>query len=260
MTSRIESLKEELSTLVNKGELLYYAMGSDLENLSDGVKKQLKQAKIKLPSFERDYETWYSESLAVIQQVIPDRVEDFVRLYKNERRKEIDCFTYSISDYMLGIVTRYGGQVVADGNAALPKMKSQNSILRSAMKRFEGRLFDVQEVLMADLFDSELDSARALNKNGFHRAAGAVAGVVLEKHLGHICGQHRLKTRKKHPSISDYNDMLKTAGTIKTAQWRYIQHLGDLRNLCDHKKEQDPSKEDVVDLVNGVEKVSKTIY
>jgi hypothetical protein len=46
-------------------------------------------------------------------------------------------------------------------------MKVQNSILKSAEKRFESSLFDIQDVLQADLFDSELDTARALAKNGF---------------------------------------------------------------------------------------------
>ena len=39
-----------------------------------------------------------------------------------------------------------------------------------------------------------------------------------------------------------------------------IQRLGDLRNLCDHNKQREPIKEDVYELINGVEKVTKTIY
>ena len=139
-------------------------------------------------------------------------------------------------------------------------MNIQVSILKSAKKRFESKLFDLHEVLLADLFDSELDAANELNKNGFIRAGGAVAGVVLEKHLGHICDQHALKTRKKHASISDFNDMLKKDGVITVAQWRFVQHLGDLRNLCDHSKDSEPTKEDVAGLISGTDKVTKTIF
>jgi hypothetical protein len=43
-------------------------------------------------------------------------------------------------------------------------------------------------------------------------------------------------------------------------QWRFIQHLGDIRNLCDHAKEREPTKEEIEDLVAGTEKVLKTIF
>ena len=65
-------------------------------------------------------------------------------------------------------------------------------------------------------------------------AAGAVAGVVLEKHLHEVCVSHNVKLTKKHPTIADLNEALKSAQVIEISQWRFHQHLGDLRNLCDH--------------------------
>lgn len=134
------------------------------------------------------------------------------------------------------------------------------SILKSAEKRFESALFDIREILQADLFDSELGAARELAKNGFFRAGGAVAGVVLEKHLGHVCGQHGLTSKKSHPTISDFYQLLKEKEVIDTPKWRFIQHLGDIRNLCDHGKDREPTKEDVLEMVEGVEKVIKTVF
>jgi hypothetical protein len=198
--------------------------------------------------------------LVVVKQIIPDRTEDFVKQYKNEKRKDIDSLTYCISDYLIGITTRRHGDVVADRSAAIPKMHTQVSILKSAEKRFESALFDIQEVVQADLFDSELGAAGELAKNGFLRAGGAVAGVVLEKHLGHVCKQHGLKSKKTRPSIADFYQLLKEAAVIDTPKWRFIQHLTDLRNLCDHAKEREPTKEDVLELVEGVGKVIKTVF
>ena len=93
MSSRINSLKEEVGDLVAQGNLLYYAMADNLNKLPSKIKTQLKKSKVKLPSFDSEYETWYSEALVVIQQMIPDRVDDFVKQYKNEKRKEIDFVT-----------------------------------------------------------------------------------------------------------------------------------------------------------------------
>ncbi|MBI4292517.1 MAG: hypothetical protein HY661_13655 [Betaproteobacteria bacterium] len=260
MASKFDDLKKELATLVGSGDLLYYAMADDVGKLGETAKKQLKEHKIELPNFDTGYETWYSEALRVVKQVLPDRIDDFVKQYKNEKRKEIDFLTYSISDALLGLTTRRYGEVVAEKASALPKFQVQLAILKSAQKRFDSALFDIQDVLQADIFDSELDAATSLTKNGFVRAGGAVAGVVLEKHLGHVCDQHGLKSKKSHPTIADYYQMLKEANVIDTAKWRFIQHLGDIRNLCDHGKDREPTKDEVLEMIVGVEKMVKTVF
>lgn len=260
MPSRLEQLKAEVSQLVARGDLLYYALADELEKLPEKFKKQLASNKIELPTFDLEYESWYSEALRVVRQIIPDRLDDFVKHYKNEKRKEIDFLTYTISDALLGLTTRRYGDVVADKSAALAKMQGQVSILKSAKKKFESTLFDITEVLQSDLFDSELDAAQNLAKNGFVRAAGAVAGVVLEKHLAHVCGQHGLKSKKHHPSISDFYQLLKEASVIDTPMWRYIQHLGDIRNLCDHGRDREPTREEVLEMIEGVKKVAKSVF
>ena len=59
----------------------------------------------------------------------------------------------------------------------------------------------IRQLAQADLFDSELDAAKELAKNKFTRAAGAVAAVVLERHLKG-CGNHEVTVRKAKPTIS----------------------------------------------------------
>jgi len=259
MASKFETLKKELASLIDQGELLWYSMAKAVKKLPPKMEMELQKEGTNLPSFDLEYETWYSEALRVVKQIIPDRTDDFIKQYKDEKRKNITFLTYTISDYLLGIKIERWGEEVVDRSAAVLKMQQQTSILKSAQKRFASSLFDIQDVVQADLFDSELETAKALAKNGFFRAAGAVAGVVLEKHLGHVCENHGLKSRKSHPTIADFNDLLKESGIIDTPKWRSIQHFGDLRNLCDHNKGREPTKEDVLELVVGVEKTIKTV-
>jgi len=260
MSKKISKMKEDLALLIKTGSLLYYAMHNETNGLDEKQKEDLNIQGIKLPSFRFEYEKWYTEASAVIREIIPERLHDFTSQYKNEKRKEVNYTTYCIHDYLIGITKTRNGEIVLDHRAAIPKMEVRTSILDSVLKRFESRLFDIKEILQADLFDSELTAARELAKKGFFRAGGAVAGVVLEKHLKHVCENHGHKSRKKHPSISDFYTLLKDNEIIDTPKWRFIQHLGDVRNLCDHPKDREPTKEDVLELVEGVEKVIKTVF
>jgi uncharacterized protein (UPF0332 family) len=84
--------------------------------------------------------------------------------------------------------------------------------------------------------------------------------VILERHLSQVCQNHKLSVRKKHPTINDYNESLKNQDVIEVSTWRFIRHLADLRNLCDHDKEKKPTKEQISDLIDGVDKMSKSIF
>ncbi|HUT02984.1 MAG TPA: hypothetical protein VM163_03745, partial [bacterium] len=203
MESNITKFKDELKALIDEGELLRVSLALDLEVVDEETEKKLRETK--LPNFKEEYERWYSLSMQVVKQVLPDRLSDFVRQYKDEKRKQTDFLTYGVSDYMIGLRTKPRLGAVVDGKAAFPKFQQQLNILKSAQARLESSLFDMLEILQADLFDDELDAATELAKKGFLRGAGAVAGVVLERHLGHVCGKHNLKTRKKAPTINDFN-------------------------------------------------------
>ena len=61
-------------------------------------------------------------------------------------------------------------------------------------------------------------------------------------------------------AISDFNDLLKNGGVIEVPTWRQIQRLGDLRNLCDHNKQREPTSEEVAEFIDGVEKATKTLF
>lgn len=268
MVSGLDKYQKELDQLIYTGDLLTIDMQRACypEDFDEQIKIVYKtKVKIdeylsKLPKFKSEYQIWYSEAMSVVKKIIPDRLNDFVGYYeKPKNRKDISHGNYVICDYLQGLRVTHYGEVKVDSSAAICQFDQQLGVLKSARKRFESSLFDIERLVQADLFDSEIEAARELLKNKFLRAAGAVAGVVLEKHLRQVCKDHGVTIRKKHPSISDLNDLLKKDDVIEVAQWRYIQHLGDIRNLCDHNKEQDPKSEQVTDLIDGVAKVSKTV-
>ena len=85
-------------------------------------------------------------------------------------------------------------------------------------------------------------------------------GVVIEGHLQKVASNRGIKITKKNPTIADLNEPLKTAAVIDTASWRKISFLSDLRNLCSHKKDEEPTKDQVEELIQGAEWLTKNIY
>jgi hypothetical protein len=125
--------------------------------------------------------------------------------------------------------------------------------------RIDSVLNDIEGELYAELQDNELAVARQLTKVNV-RAAGALAGVVIEGHLQKVAATRGVKITKKNPTIADLNDPLKAAGVIDLPTWRKIGYLADLRNLCSHKKDTDPTKEQVAELIQGAEWLSKNVF
>jgi len=258
--------EEDIEALIAEGDLLYWSMyfAAYPEQRKEHERALAKLEKEgKLPSFHETYQTWYSESLECLKQLLPSRVEDFVSYYMPPKtRKDIRYNNYTIRDYLDNLRVTQGimQDIVVDTNAAVPKFKQQLQIIKALSKRFKSSLFDIKSLTQANLFDNELDAASELNKKGFTRAAGALAGVVLESHLATVCEHHNLKIAKKNPTIADFNSILKNSDVIEINVWRKIQFLGDIRNKCDHKQQIDPAQDEVAELIDGVRKYIKTLF
>ena len=263
----LDRYEKDLDRLISQGELLKFAILRECspQEFMRAAKKtwrdEAEEIAQALPSFKDDYQAWYSEAKALVRQLLPDRLSDFTRYYEKPRsRKEITSENYTIEDYLQGFSVTSGISEVVGPDAAIPRFRQQVSIVKSIRERFGSSLFDIRQLAQADLFDSELDAAKELADNKFTRAAGVLAGVVLERHLKEVCDNHGLTLRRKAPQISHLNDALKDAQVIDTPQWRSIQYLGDLRNLCAHDKESEPTLDQIKDLLAGVAKVTKTVF
>lgn len=263
MASNLSKYEADIKRLVREGQLLLVAMQQEqrpedtkqayTKALGDKAEDFFKS----LPSFRSAYQKWYSEAKALIRQIIPDRLADFVRHYERlPNRKMLQWDNYTVEDYLQGL----SRSDIVPMTAGIARVEQQVAILESAQQRFKSSLFDIRQLVAADLFDSEIDTAKVLAKNKFLRAAGAVVGVVLEKHLAQVCESHNLKVAKKNPGIADLNELLKSSDVIDTPTWRFIQHLADIRNICDHNKNQEPTAEQIDDLVNGAAKMLKTLF
>jgi len=242
-----ESVKKELKALLDKEK--------DLINLAKENEKIIE--------FGTAYQSWYSRAYKLVESLAPERLVEFASYYLiDPKRKTTDVENYVIQDYIKGIgaiTDRYNKPLWDTNNFTRIRIMNQMQIIASLSSRIDSVLQDVTGHLFAELQDSELIAATKLKKVSV-RAAGALAGVVLERHLQRVVTNHSISIRKKAPTISDLNDPLKQKGVCDVPMWRKIQLLADIRNLCSHQKAAEPTNEQVDELIAGVNSVIKSVF
>jgi hypothetical protein len=244
MSARAE-IRKELAALLEEGKEF-------VRVLSD----KKKQA----GAFQFDYQLWYSRALRAVERLAPDRYAEFRRYYEPDpKRKSLGYGTYVVQDYMKGVApSSYLVPNFDSRDQTARNIFNQVAILASIEKRLDSVLDDLEGALFARIQDDELATAgRLLSTNV--RAAGALAGVVLEAHLQHVADNRGVKVAKKSPTVSELNDPMKQAGIYDTPTWRRIAFLADIRNLCSHKKAQEPTAAQVKDMLDGVNWVLKNV-
>src|SRR5579872_7385989 len=92
--------KSDLTSLVLVGQKIAVAIQYKCDPAS-AAKTGLKLEELADP--RHAYQAWYSEALACVRQLLPDRVDDFIGYYKPLKpRKSIHWANYTMSDYMVG--------------------------------------------------------------------------------------------------------------------------------------------------------------
>jgi hypothetical protein len=217
---------------------------------------------LKKKDFRAAYQRWYTEALRVVEQLLPDRYDEFREHYRlGKKPKSLEVTTYTISDFIHGtLVPRENIDQGTSRLIASSRIKDQTDILASAKSRLQSILASIEGALEATLLDDELDAAAGLLKAKHLRSAGVVVGVVLERHLKNVAENHAVKLGRKKAQIGNLNDALKKAHVFDNPRWREVQRLGDIRNLCAHDGEREPKPEEVRELIESTERIIKTVF
>lgn len=246
-----EEIKKELEQLVNDSSVADKHIAGETADIA----------------FINSYQNWYTRAVKLVALLGKDRLDEFRSYYLiNPDRSRVDSSTYVIQDYVSGFILpipTLGSVRTGTSFHQIPVIKSkfatQVGIAKSLSSRIDSVLSDVEGHLFMELQDDELKVASQLVEINL-RAAGAVAGVVLERHLQRAAINHGIIIEKKEPTISYLNDPLKRDGVYDLPTWRQIQVLGDIRNLCVHNKEREPTEDEVKKLIKETDIIIKTIF
>ena len=200
------------------------------------------------------YQSWYTRARRVVVQLIPERVNTFDACYDRHRKDNVrlTVTNYSISDYISGIVD--AARSIDTDNRFMDNLGIQIGILGAAYDMTDSAVRSIELTILHDIAKSNIAGADELILSGHLRAAGVVCGTVLEKHLRDVCASHEIKLSKK-PTLADLNESLKKAGIYDIPLWRLVQRLADIRNICAHATEREPTADEVRDLMRETEKI-----
>ena len=90
----IDRYEKDLDALVSQGSRLHNAMQNECfpqrvardakTSLGDGAGEFIRA----LPSFNDEYQAWYSEAKALVRQLLPDRLSDLTRYYEKPKSRK----------------------------------------------------------------------------------------------------------------------------------------------------------------------------
>lgn len=125
------------------------------------------------------------------------------------------------------------------------------AVFLAAKEDYEGGyLSSVRTLVQAEVFDSELEQARALFNGGYVVAAAVISGVVLETTLRELCDRKQIP----HGKLDKMNADLAKAGVYNKLVQKRITALADIRNSAAHGKSEDFAAADVDSMIKDVER------
>jgi hypothetical protein len=114
----------------------------------------------------------------------------------------------------------------------------------------------LRKIITADFIKTEIEQAEKLFTSGFHRPAGTIAGVALEKHLKTLCDMNGIHYSQE-AAIQSVAQSLRTAGKISVTDLKLVTYLASIRNKCSHA--QDVSADEIESLIEGVKKLLQIV-
>ena len=257
--SKYTKIKAELEDLFRLGiEILLFHTDSKIEIKGNPIERPQS-----LDSLPLCYNRWYSLSISTLKAIGADRLLEFESYYTTKHQiKELNIENYTISHFLTGRLLRFSSgdsEAICQGIFAT-KFIQQISIMESVKYRLDSSLNDITQIVQADLLDSEIETCKHLVKQKYFRASGVICGVIIERHLSSVCKTKNLVITRNNPTINDFNEQLKNNEIIDIIKWREISYLADIRNLCGHNKEREPTEDEVKSLIEGTNKLIKTLF
>lgn len=248
MTSALADVEEKVEKALQEGEEILrevqtfgweddrpdrILVGSQLVDLDDLMYRTEESRRVPV-TFVSRCSKWYTTCLALLETNMANRRSELPPLMK---------FLYE-HEYI----------TEGEQQALARDVRQIQHLVGSIPAYLESRLYDLELGLAQGFTRDLLLEAETLLKTRHIRAAGAIAGVLLERHLKKLCNRNQppIRFSPRTTTISALNDLLWKAGVYDQKIWRSVQWMGDVRNVCDHANAAEPERKDVQKLIREV--------
>jgi hypothetical protein len=206
------------------------------------------------------YPAWYTRVLPLMRPLTFQRAHDAADQEKAGEGGNRPASYGAAYDAGLGMAITENGEMIASAHLTfLAHFHQQLRILHSVRNGLEYVLADMQGALYSEVGEHVLAATYELFRHGHGRAAGTLAGVLLEIHLAKVAAKYRVPNGANAIGIAPLNEALKRGGIYDGEVWRFIQHLGALRHTCVDASRRDPTVDELTTLFQGVETIRKTV-
>ena len=206
------------------------------------------------------YPSWYTRVLRIMRTVIAHRSHDAADQEKVGEDGNRPALYAAPHEAGIGMAIAENGEMIASAQLTfLAHFHHQLRSLHSVRNGLEYVLADMQGALYSEVGEHVLAAAYELFRRGHGRAAGTLAGVLLEIHLAKVAAKYRVPHCSNAIGITPLNEALKRGGIYDGEVWRFIQHLGALRHTCVDASMRDPTVDELTTLFQGVETIRKTV-
>jgi hypothetical protein len=216
----------------------------------DTLKPELKISQRKVI---RAYKRWYSLSYELVKDYLPEMISEFNSYYKAEVSHGKKSSSHlGVVDYLKLRYSPSPNSIEAMTESFIDTFEEQLGILLIVPDIAEVRELSLRKLITADVANTEVEQAEMLLSNGFHRAAGSIAGVALELHLKTLCDING----QPYPSKATIQPLLlalQKGGILDSTEIKHIEYLASIRNKCAHPKEV--SEAEVQSLIEGVKEI-----
>jgi hypothetical protein len=204
------------------------------------------------------YPTWYRKVLRVMHKLTPQRDDDAPD--PSQGRQDDKPVASYATKTSVGMEILQNGETIASGRITfLTRLSHQLRMLNSVRNGLEYMLADLQSTLYGEVGNHILATAYALFHRGQHRAAGALAGVLLEIHLAKVATKYRSPTAPTSSGLATLNTALKRGGIYDVEVWRFIDSLGALGHACVYAPAYEPTVDDLTEFLHGVQLIRKRV-
>jgi HEPN domain-containing protein len=195
----------------------------------------------------RNYQRFYSVGLQFVKEFLPEKEIEFCASYEAKEFNDNE----GVMDYLQLRKGQYSNDKEDIIERFINRLEVQRSILSSIPYIARIQEIKLREIISADYVEREIEEAEQLFRKGNFRAAGALAGVALEKYLKTLCDKYQIDYQKKD-TIEPLVEKLYRAKKIDITLMKKIQYLASIRDKCDHPS--DVEKGEVKELIEKVKK------